>query len=130
MQARDGSSAFWYNAKIIKKTGRGASVAAIVQFISFPSSHNQKKTAGMQALRVRLSASELKYEQRAAEAQGSTVGLQPNGEWKIEKLLKLRRRNGATEALVRWDGWAVSCLMCGHASRRERCQTETVSCGC
>ena len=55
---------------------------------------------------MRLSASELKYEQRAAEAQGSTVGLQPNGEWKIEKLLKLRRRNGATEALVRWDGWA------------------------
>ena len=24
---------------------------------------------------------------------------------------------------------SVFCLLCGHASRRERCQTETVSCG-
>jgi hypothetical protein len=44
VQARH-SDGHWYNAKIIKKTGRGASTAVVVHYVSFPSSHVQARAA-------------------------------------------------------------------------------------
>ena len=64
VQARDGTH--WYNAKVIAKTGRGASIAAVVRFIGFSESHNAKFTAAMQGMRKRLSRAYLQQERMEA----------------------------------------------------------------
>ena len=38
-RCRDG---FWYNAKVIKKAGRGASVTATVNYVGFPATHDER----------------------------------------------------------------------------------------
>ena len=64
VQARD-PSGFWYNARVIAKTGRGASHAATVRYIGFGKSQDEKFTAQKAGLRVRLGAAALRAERTA-----------------------------------------------------------------
>ena len=56
VQARD-PGGHWYNAKVIKKTGRGANVAVKVTYVGFSRSHDEKFTSSARA--GRSSCSEL-----------------------------------------------------------------------
>ena len=62
LQARD-PAGLWYNAKVIHKSGRGASVAATVHYIGFGPAEDEKFTARKAGLRVRLPAAALRAEQ-------------------------------------------------------------------
>ena len=100
VQARD-STGYWYNAKVIAKTGRGASHAALVRFIGFSKSHDAKFTAGAEALRERVNAAELRAEREAQYFQGRTEGRKADGTWEIERVLKVVRG----QCLIRWKYW-------------------------
>ena len=50
IQARD-PVGHWYNAKVIAKAGRGASVSATVHYTRFGPSHTEKFTVAKQGLR-------------------------------------------------------------------------------
>jgi hypothetical protein len=97
---------FWYNAKVIGKSGRGANVAATVKYSLFAASHNEKFFARHGALRVRLPTKDLKAEERAATWGGRTDGLNPDGTWEIEALLESKVTRGKVLHLVRWS-WAA-----------------------
>ena len=100
---RDG---FWYNAKVLEKRGSGTQQSLKVRFIGFPASHDREYREADQGLRVRLSAAALKAEQRLRFHQGRVDGLQPDGKWLVEKIIKKRNRKGkGKEYLVRWEGW-------------------------
>ena len=73
---------------------RGASVAVTVNYNGFPATQDERFTALMGALREPLSKADLKLEQKqkqieleAARYGGSTVGLNPDGTWDIERVV-------------------------------------------
>ena len=105
-RCRDG---FWYNAKVIKKAGRGASVTATVNYVGFPATHDERFTKAMAGLRQPLSKGDLKLERKEKELEleaarygGSTLGLRSDGLWEIERVLKKSGRR----YLIRWMGWS------------------------
>ena len=100
VQARDGTH--WYNAKVIAKTGRGASIAAVVRFIGFSESHNAKFTAAMQGMRKRLSRAYLQQERMEALWGEKPAGLNADGTFEVERILS---REGKKSFVVRWAGW-------------------------
>lgn len=112
LQARD-PAGLWYNAKVIHKSGRGASVAATVHYIGFGPAEDEKFTARKAGLRVRLPAAALRAEQtRMVEENrvqelydGRTDGRREDGTWEIERLLAVRTCRGKREYHVRWLGW-------------------------
>ena len=53
IQARD-PAGLWYNAYVIRKTGRGASLAAWVRYAGFGKSQDEKFTASKGGLRLRI----------------------------------------------------------------------------
>ena len=107
VQARDPTGR-WYDAKVVRKTGRGASVSATVRYTGFPARYNEKFRAVHAELRVRISRRALKLERELhAISKHPRVGdRRADGTWPIEKLIKKRRRAGKTEYLTRWAGWA------------------------
>jgi hypothetical protein len=113
VQARD-PSGFWFNARIIRKAGRGHSTSAIVHYIGFGMKHDEKFTARKEGLRVRLSAAALRAEREAMLDEkvvehfgGRTDGRRNDGTWEIERILKVRTRGGRQQYLVRWMGWGA-----------------------
>jgi hypothetical protein len=86
------SDGHWYNAKIIQKTGRGASEhrAVVVHYVSFPDSHHAKFTCKMEGVRKQQSRAVLKLEQEATKWDGETAGLNPDGKWDVERILERR----------------------------------------
>ena len=108
IQARD-PVGHWYNAKVIAKAGRGASVSATVHYTRFGPSHTEKFTVAKQGLRERglLSTVELKEEADLATYDGIITGRNPDGTWDIERVLALKKIKSTWYALVRWAGWGA-----------------------
>ena len=101
VQARD-PKGFWYNAKVIEKTGRGASMAVIVHYIGFAKRWDEKFTAKDEGLRERISAAELRDERDDKLYDGCAVGRLDDGKWQIERLVRKVAHNSYQ---VRWMGW-------------------------
>ena len=59
VQAED-PGGFWYNAKVIQKTGHGKRAKVTVRYIGFGPSHNETFGSTTTKLRERLPAAELK----------------------------------------------------------------------
>ena len=109
VQARD-PQGLWWNARVIEKSGRGASQAAKVRYIGFGPSADEKFTARQAGIRKRISAAALRAEREVTREHncygGKTVGRNADGTWEIERLLRHRSRRGKrTQYLVRWKGW-------------------------
>ena len=104
IQALD-TDGFWYNAKVLEKRESGTEHYLKVRFTGFPASHDREYREADQGLRVRLSAAALKAEYRLRIHHGRLDGLQPDGKWLVEKIIKKRRKRTGKEYLVRWAGW-------------------------
>ena len=100
VQARD-PGGFWYNAKVIGKSGRGASFGVVVRYTGFGPSHDEKFTKAKAGLRTRLSAADLKEERELKRWNGCVVGRRPDGTWEVERILEQVGRGFR----VRWAGW-------------------------
>ena len=107
LQAQD-PGGFWYNAKVIEKSGHGKRSKVTVRYIGFGPSHNETFGSTTTKLRERLPAAELKAE-RAMKINGTIDGLQPDGTYLVEKVTKVRDVYwggwGSKEYLVRWEGY-------------------------
>jgi len=101
VQARD-SVGLWYNAKVIEKTGRGASQAVTVRYIGFSKRWDEKFTAKQDGLREREPAAHLKLERDDILYGGRTDGRIAPGVWEI---LRIMKHMGGGAYLVRWVGW-------------------------
>jgi len=101
-----GDGEHWYNAKIVLKTGRGKRVGAVVRYIGFPEKYNAKFTTGMEGLRKRMPRAHVNLERVKAQCKaqwgGSTVGLNADGRFEVERILERVGRGFR----VRWAGWS------------------------
>ena len=101
VQAREPPAVVWYNAKVIAKEGAGVTI----HYTGYPTSHDKTFEADDEAIREKISAQALRLERKGLSWGGSTVGLQPDGTYAAETIIKKQKLRKRWRYLVRWQGW-------------------------